>query len=296
MARVTYIIHQSDLASWARCPESWRLEKAGARTNQLSATAYGTVVHHALHVGARLGNDVQVALDTFNWYWHPHHIEALTEPVDTWLPTQSYSSLRVKGNETIKRFFDLLPNDSGRLLALEFEFIVPLEGVTDPLDGSTVMLAGTIDRLLEGHYYRRLTVRADDLKTGKRKTYLRHNPQGTAYCLASTLPEFWMGNPEFHTEGFGDEGRELYLKYAGAARKFNWVDLKDCAWIDGGFRGPKDYARFKHGVQQMVNSVRAEIFPLTMAGEVCQFCPARDVCAGVGLDEDEGDPRRKPAR
>jgi hypothetical protein len=41
-----------------------------------------------------------------------------------------------------------------------------------------------------------------------------------------------------------------------------------------------------------VNSIRGEIFPLTLVGAVCQFCDFRDVCGGVGIDEKEGDPFR----
>jgi hypothetical protein len=46
----------------------------------------------------------------------------------------------------------------------------------------------------------------------------------------------------------------------------------------------------KYAAQQVVNSIRAEIFPLTLVGEVCQWCDFRDSCAVVGIDEKEGDP------
>jgi hypothetical protein len=287
---MTFIIHQSDLQSWARCPEAWHLERQGARRKSLSATAYGVVMHHALHVGAREGNNVQVALDTFDYYWHPHHIEALSPPVDTWILRDSYGSLLTTGREAIRRFFDLVKVDHGELLALEYEFIVPLEGVLDPSDGSTVQLAGTIDRLLARKKRGIPILDFDDLKTGKKPTYLRHNIQGTTYAFASTLPEFWMGNPAFHTEGFGDRGQELYLRFASAPRHFNWWDLKGMSSIDGGFRGPRDYARMKYACQQVVSSIRGEIFPLALTGAVCQYCDFRDSCAGVGVDEKEGDP------
>lgn len=284
------IIHQSDIQSLSRCPEQYRLSRAGFPRRQLSATAYGSVMHHALHAGARMGNDVKVALETFEYYWHPLHIEQICEPVDTWLPRDSYASLRAHGIESIKKFFDLIRDDDAELLALEFEFMVPMDGVVDPEDGSTVVLAGTVDRLAADRYRRKPILRFDDLKTGKRKTYLRHNVQGTAYAYASTQPEFWMGWPEMHTDGFGDEGQEMYLRYAGAARKFNWIDLKDMAFVNGGWRGPKDYERLKYAAQQLVNSIRLNVFPLSLDGEVCTFCDFRDHCAGIGIDDKSGDP------
>jgi hypothetical protein len=196
---LTFVIHQSDLQSWGRCPQAWHLERQGARSKSLSATAYGVVMHHALHEGAR-ANDVNVALETFTYYWHPLHIEALCPPVDTWIMRDSYSSLLATGREAIRRFFDLLTVDHGELLALEYEFIVPLHGVLDPVDGSTVVLAGTIDRLVARQKKRYPILDFDDLKTGKKYTYLRHNIQGTTYAYASTQPEFWLGWPEYHTE------------------------------------------------------------------------------------------------
>lgn len=288
---MTFIIHQSDLQSWSRCAQAWHLEREGARRKTLSATAYGVVMHHALHVGTR-ENSVQVALDTFDYYWHPHHIEALSPPVDTWILRESYGSLRATGLEAIRRFFDLAKVNEGELLALEYEFIVPLEGVIDPLDGSMVYGAGTIDRMYARRKKRVPILDFDDLKTGKKPTYLRHNVQGTFYSFASTLPEFWLGNPAFHTEGFGDRGEEMYLRFASAARHFNWIDLKGMAVLDGGFRGPRDYERLKVACQQVVSSVRAQIFPMNLTGAVCQYCDVRDSCAGVGIDEKEGDPFR----
>jgi hypothetical protein len=122
---VTFIIHQSDL-------QAWHLERIGARQKSLSATAFGVVMHHALFAGARAGNDVQIALDTFDWYWHPLHIEALCPPVNEWILRDSYGSLQSTGREAIKRFFDLVKVDEAEVLALEYEFIVPLDGVLDP--------------------------------------------------------------------------------------------------------------------------------------------------------------------
>jgi hypothetical protein len=41
---------------------------------------------------------------------------------------------------------------------------------------------------------------------------------------------------------------------------------------DAGWRGPKDYTRFALAVEQIVASMKAEIYPLSLSGETCQFC------------------------
>jgi len=283
------ILHQSDIQAFTRCAHAWKQERDGAKRLQLSATAFGSVVHHAIHAGSR-SKSVDVALETFEFYWHPLNISAVCEPVDIWLPRESYGSLLIKGRNAIRQFFDELALSEDMLLALEYEFMVPLHGVIDPLDGSTVVLGGTIDRLVARRHRRRLILCADDLKTGKKKTYLRWNVQGTAYCYATTQSEFWLGWESFHTTGFGESGVEMMSRFATAPRKFNWIDLSEGKANDGGYRGERDYAALKYAAQQVVNMIRSETFPLSLSGEVCQFCPHRPNCAGVGLDDKDGDP------
>lgn len=286
-------LHASDLASWSRCAQAFKLEKIDCLPRkQLSATAYGSVVHHALEVLERT-QDVDIAVDSFAAYWHPMHIEAITEPVDIWLPRQTFNSLLVRGMETIRRYAELKPWQDTELLATELSFTVPVPGTHDPDDPSKpLMLAGTMDKLVSGFHRRFLTLEVQDHKSGKKQTYLRHNIQGTAYLAATERPEFWLGNPDFHTDGFGPErGQQLMDRFAGAARKFTWIDLNNCEFLDGGFRGPKDYARLAVALQQMADSIHAEIFPLSVSGEHCNFCHMRDWCAGIGVDDQEGKPQ-----
>jgi replicative DNA helicase len=125
--------------------------------------------------------------------------------------------------------------------------------------------------------------------TGKRGTYLRHNVQGTVYAYASTQPEFWSGWSAHHTEGFGrDYGAELYEQFETAARRFWWIDLNAFKWVDGGFRGDLDYERLRLTVQAVGDSIQNEIFPLTLDGDVCEHCPVRDACGGIGVDDTAG--------
>lgn len=606
------IVHASDIKSFGRCPQAWHLERLGYPRKQLSATAYGSVMHQAIHVLERTG-DLDKAIDTFKHYWSPANIEAICAPVDIWIRRDTYGSLASRGAETLRRFHDLLQYDDSELLALEYEFVVPMHGTVDRRTGQPHLLGGTLDRLALRRYKGQLTVCVDDYKglaldtqiptpngwttmgalrvgdevfgadgrpypvtgksqmhvrpcyrvgfddgtsvvcdnvhlwevhtgrhgevvevlsteqlhmrnllnpprqrdqripnaealqlphvelpihpyvlgawlgDGRRKNgeickpdvelfdnieacgyrvapqnaynsrtvyglttqlraanilghkhipdaylrasfqqrlallqglmdtdgcwnrprkqavfsstdkglaegvrelvvslgwkarlwplrghgfgkdvdyfgvtftpvdvnpfrlsrkadlvrmnaparsrrrlitsitptltvptqcievdspdslylcteamvpthnsgvqpaYLRHDVQGSAYAYATTQRGFWMGNPEYHTDGFDAErGAELFARTQGAARKFWWINLNTFKWVDAGFRGPRDYERLRLAVQAVADSVQAEIFPLNLSGEVCQWCSFRDVCGGVGLDDDEG--------
>ena len=273
------IIHQSDLSSYVRCGEQHRRQLNGERGKQLSATAFGSVMHHALHTLERT-RDLDLAMNTFDHYWHPLNIDVICEPVEEWIARQSYGSLRQKGLETIKRYWDLKRYDDEEVLALEFPFVVPIRGTWDEELGKPHELAGTVDRLSLRHYQRRLHVCIDDWKTGKKQTYLKHNIQFTAYSYASTCDEFWLGNPDHLTEGFGStRGAELVARLALAPRKGWWINVMGGPdWLDAGVRGERDYARFFHAVDQYAKARKHEIFPLSIKGDVCQFCPFRDDC------------------
>lgn len=165
------LIHQSDLKSMNRCGEQHRRQLAGDRGHQLSATAFGSVMHHALHTLER-HRDLALAINTFEHYWHPLNIDEICEPVEVWIPRQSYSTLLAKGKETLKRYWDLKRFDDEEVLALEFPFVVPILGTTDPLTGKNHELAGTVDRLSLRYYKRQLHVCLDDWKGLARDTPL----------------------------------------------------------------------------------------------------------------------------
>lgn len=280
------IIHQSAIKSWHRCGEQHRRELQGDEGQQLSRTAYGSVMHHALHTLERHG-DLQMAIDTFTWYWHPHRIDAICRPVDIWIGRDTQSSLAQNGVETLKRYWDLKRfDDDEELLALEISFVVPIHGTYDPDTGKPHYLAGTIDRLALRKYTRRPHVCVDDYKTGRKQPYLKHNLQGTGYSYATTQPEFWTGSEEFLTEGFGIErGRQLYERTAQMPRKFYWITIAGSpTFTSGGVRTDRDYARFRHAVQQYAEARRQGIYPLNIDGEICQYCPFNDDCP-EGLDE-----------
>lgn len=271
------IIHQSDLKSYFRCGEQHRRQLIGDRSKQLSATAFGSVMHHALHVLER-ERDLELALATFQHYWHPLHIGEIADPVEIWIGRQSYSTLLSKGLETIRRYWDLKGFDDEEVLALEVPFIVPVIGTYDPETGQPHELAGTIDRLAVRFYQRRPFLCIDDWKTGRKPAYLKHNVQFTAYAYATTCAEFWLGNGD-RTEGFGARGADLFKRFGQMGRRGFWINVMGGPdWVDAGERTEREYARFYRAVDHYVAARRAGIFPLNIDGEVCQYCPFEATC------------------
>lgn len=260
-----------------------------------SAAVFGTVMHDTLHwmerersLGRPFEECVQGAIERFCWYWNPLHIEALTEPVpaDGWLPRQGYSELRARGVDTITKYADLIRFDDHQLLAIEFGFMVPIAGTWDEELGEPHYLGGSVDRLAIRHYKRVQYLAVDDWKTGKDYVRLRQNLQFTAYTYASTRPEFWTGHRG--EDGFGQErGMALYEQMQEWGRRGTWINLRKFKFEDAGWRGPIDYGRFALAVEQFAAMVRADIFPMTLSGEVCRYCDYRDVCGGTGIAPDE---------
>ena len=82
--------------------------------------------------------------------------------------------------------------------------------------------------------------------------------------------------------------RELPL----ASRHFTWIDLKDVKFVDGGWRNPRDYARFQLAVDGYIRACEAEAYSVNTDGEICRHCAFRRTCGGVGLpDIEDGAPR-----
>lgn len=167
------ILHQSDLSALARCAAAYGYRRAGVPDTTNSAAVFGTVVHDVLHwlerersLGRPFEDCVQGATARFLYYWNPMNIEALTDPVpaDGWLPRQGYSELRARGVSTIASYADLIRYDDHQLLAIEFGFMVPIEGTWDDELGEPHMLGGSVDRLAIRHYKRIQYLACDDWK------------------------------------------------------------------------------------------------------------------------------------
>lgn len=283
------IVHQSLISTWARCPQAYFLERAGHPGIQTSALSFGTVMHFALEAferefrtGDGWARAKTVANDTFTFYWHPANIEAVSPKVELWLRGQTWGGLLKIGQEALVWYADWAKEQDETLLATEYGFQVPIEGTWDYDLNEPHILAGTLDRLSTQFVKRKLTLTCDDYKSGKDYVDLRQHLQFTSYLMATTRKEFWIGwNGE---DGFGPEkGLELHRQFSGAYRRGRWISLKKHKVMDAGYRGPDDYTRFALAVDQVVASIKAEIFPLHLSGENCTYCSMRNICAGVGV-------------
>jgi len=303
-------IRQSDLASFARCARQVKLEALdiaeGRRPDNLSATAFGTVIHFAAQLMEELhhaGRDdaLQAAVATFEHHWNPENIGKLVPGgIDQWLPRQTQGGLLIRGRENLRTYYQALQHDAGRLLALELAFHVPiqLDGPDGPEDH---VLDGTVDRLALRLTGRKPYLSVDDFKSGAKPTYLRHALQWTIYGWASTRPEFWVSWDPDQLELLKDplrkRGFALYFDGSGLPvipRRGRWIALRDSFGIhDCGWRTPADYARMRVALQQYIAAVRADIYPLAISGQTCTYCPFlySGKCSGVPHDKnDEGEP------
>lgn len=311
-----YVISASAIGSWSYCPLKrfyelrQRHDPQAPRGSQLSATAFGSVVHAAImqmerahHEGSN-PDPLGMATRFFEHYWHPGNITAICPAIDEWLPRETWNGLMDRGRYVLRVYHEkFIKRPETYLLALEYQFAVPMV-----IRGRTHTLTGSIDRLEIRRHNRKPYIAAVDLKTGRRHYYLRYNTQGGFYSLASLFPEFWNGWAEsgigptepfpaqvmvdmqerFASYGFAvhsgqniaeDDPDALKL----ASRRFRWLDLKDMKDADGGWRTMQDYARLMLAVDAYVRASEAEIYSVNTEGDKCRYCSFKDVCGGVGL-------------
>jgi len=286
------VVRQSDLASYSRCAQQKKLNdlsKAGVigPGEQLSMTAYGSVLHHGVHVLEKLRFErrkdaLAKAHSSFEFYWDPVNIAAICPPVTIWAARQTYAGLLRKGHQTLDLYAKHLEGDRSKLLALEIEFNLPFE-----LDGEQHILHGTMDRLAlrkdpSGVTY----VEVADYKSGQDYKYLRWNAQFTLYCWSTTQHKFWA-------DAWGEQqGEELYQRFALLGRRGTWVSLRNGVdRQDAGWRGPKDYDRLWVAIREYIKAVKADIYPLSLTGTTCEWCQWREICGGVAVpDHDHGRP------
>lgn len=263
-------------------------------SRETSAQAFGTVVHHCLHVlerawSAPVDQLDQAALDqalaTFEHFWLPENVGQLTngKRIEMWLRSHTWAGLNERGPMLIASYADRRAHDDADVLALEYPFEVPVIGTLDPETGQPHTISGFIDKLAVRRYSRKPYLSSDDFKTGKTATYLRHHVQGHVYCYATTRPEFWTG--------FGaDKAQELYEAYAPLARRFRWVSLSDEKQSDS-WRGEQDWKRLALMVNAVAKAKANNIYLPTLDGSTCNICDHVDHCGDVPLpDDDHGRP------
>lgn len=304
-----YVISASAISSWSYCPLRRfyelraRNDPQAPRGTQLSATAFGLVMHAAImqmelaiHEGRE--DPLGIATRFFEHYWFPANIAAITTPIEEWLPRETWNGLLDRGRYVLRTYYDTMTRGTEvYLLALEYQFAVPLE-----VRGRTHTLTGSIDRLEIRRHNRRPYISVVDLKTGRRHTYLRYNTQGGFYAYATTRATFWGGWPNSglpEMQAFtADDLASMSDRFASygyrisedgdpdlklAARRFWWADLKNMKMVDGGWRVGQDYARLALAVDAYVRASEAEIYSVNAEGDKCRYCSFKGICGGVGL-------------
>jgi hypothetical protein len=224
-----------------------------------SLTVFGTVVHFALDVYETYGNDLGLAIRTFDQYWE--HPEMLGKRIDFWHRRTTFDGLRKRGHGMLRSYDELAVWRMGRLLGTEISFEVPIGNHT---------IHGTIDKLWVLRGQKKLQVL--DFKTGRFvPEKLKYNIQFTTYCYATTQREFW---------DYWPNGDELFRDFADYSREGSWYHARNARMFSAGYRGWNDYRRLLLAVDEMDRAIKADVYPLDYQGENCGYCPFADEVCG----------------
>lgn len=262
-------VSQSQIATWQRCPLLYRFRKIDGLVGEKSAAApFGNVVHDAIVV-LETTNDISVALQRFREQW-------AAADFDYFLPRTSFNGYLEKGEDILRKWWDIQQWNASKVLAREYYFEVPLGRHT---------LNGYIDRLelryLGSKGGNCLCVL--DYKTNAKlptREYLRHDVQFTAYCYATTRPEFWAG--------FGDKAEEMFNAYKDWPRIGEWVALtQGPKRVPAGDRTERDYARLEMVVDGIEASIAMNVYIPTLTGAACEHCEFRRECGLPATKEEE---------
>lgn len=274
-------VRQSDLKTWARCPLLYRWQNIEMLPRQQGGSAiFGSVIHHCV-LYLETEHDLEGAVDWFKRLWRQPDLLDPTYQVDYYERGRSWTRFLEKGEDILRRWWNIIQWETDLVLAREYGFAVPI--------GDGHMLNGTLDKITIR--WRAATeewiVLISDYKTAAKTPtygYLEEDLQFTAYAYASTRPEFW----EPLVPGDPARGIELWEKYAGYARHGEWVQLVDSKRMDAGIRTQRHYNRLTMAVNALADSVAMRIFVPNISGESCRFCDYRAQCGLPELMEPEG--------
>lgn len=268
---------QSTIKLFTECALRYRFQEEGAEREQSSAMSFGTVIHEAV-LAMEVAYNAQAGIDKFNSMWD--HLDTSFDQFgrnldyDYLLPRNSHVGYRELGHKILRDWWMLIQWESDVVLAREHPFEVDI--------GNGRTLQGTADKvalrpLKEGGF----SVLVSDYKTGAKtptRDYLAHDIQFSAYCLASTKPEFWTGI---------QNGASLFKEMADAPREGEWVHLRTTKRIPAGYRTQMHYNRLLYAIDQIEQSIALGIFVPDISGETCCYCEFRQVC-GLPSRQEEG--------
>jgi CRISPR/Cas system-associated exonuclease Cas4 (RecB family) len=256
------------------CALRYRFQAEGAEREQSSAMSFGTAIHDAV-MQMELAYDPQVGVDRFEAIWND--LPAFDLDYSYILPRNSHSGYMDMGHKILRDWWALIQWESDVVLAREYEFEVDI--------GNGNTLAGIADKVaLRPQKDGSFSVLISDYKTGSKpptREYLAHDVQFSAYCYATTKPEFWTNI---------QNGAHIFGEMQDAPREGEWVHLRQTKRIPAGFRYQYHYNRLMYAIEQIEESVAMGIFVPDLTGAKCEFCEYRKVCGlpsrtEEGLDE-----------
>ena len=273
-------VRQSDLKTWARCPLQYRwmhIEKL-PRTQGGSAI-FGSVIHDCV-LRLETTHDLESAVDLFKVNWRTPELLDPTYQVDYYERGRSWSKFLIKGEDILRRWWNIIQWETDLVLAREYRFAVPI--------GNGHVLDGTVDKVTVRWHAatEQWILLISDYKTNAKVPtygYLEEDLQFTAYAYASLQKEFW--EPMF--PGDPAQGIALWERYADLERHGEWVALQDSRRMDAGIRSERHYNRLIMAVNALAESVAMRIFVPNISGETCRFCEFRAQCGLPELIEED---------
>lgn len=255
-------ISASQLNTFGDCARRWYYTKVlGLDEGPVGAlTVFGSVIHYCLDVYETYSYDLDLALKTFRHYWR--NPDQLNLKVDYFEQRVTWNALNQRGQDMLSRYAEMRPWRLGTLLGNEVYFEVPL---------GEHNLRGSIDRLYV--HPGKKTVEVMDFKTGARvPNKLRYNLQFTAYLYATTRPELWE-MLDIDPTLYQDHRREGY-----------WYHARNGKMYKVGARTELDYKRLQLAADQMAAAHKAEVYPLTISGVSCEWCPFFEEVCGSEIE------------
>lgn len=270
-------VRQSTLKTWAKCPLIYKHQEIDGLPREQSASAtFGSILHDViLHMETH--RDLDGALELFRKYWLDPTLLDPEYQVDYYVRGTNWKKFAEKGERILRDWWSVIQWDADLTLAREYTFEVPIGS-----NGNT--LNGTLDKLVIRYRAKDDTyvVLVSDYKSNNKVPtygYLEEDLQFSAYCYATTRPEFWAGLP-------GGRGLELFEQYKLLPRYGEWVQLTETKRMDAGIREQRHYNRVAMAVDALAESVAMRVFVPTISGESCRYCEYRKPCGLPELDED----------
>lgn len=253
---------QSSIKLFTECALRYKFQSMGAEREQSSAMSFGSTLHDAI-LRMEIEYDAEVGVRRFDQIWD--NLEAWGWQYDYMIPRYSHQSYRELGYKVLRDWWSLIQWETDIVLAREHYFKVDI--------GNGNTLEGTADKVaLRRQKDGSLSVLISDYKSGSKaptREYLAHDIQFSAYCLASTKPEFWNGI---------DNGAVIFQEMIDAPREGEWVQLRSTKRIPAGFRTEMHYNRLLYACTAIEESIAMGIFVPDISGAKCEFCEYRKVC------------------